>query len=298
MAEQFLKISLVLPNYNSGDQLARAVESILAQGYPNLELILADAGSTDASRDAIDRYRSHFAVVLSEKDDGQADGLNRGFRRATGDVRGWLCADDELLPGTLHHVNDLFRRNPAADVVTGGCERHFADGTTYVVPARADPWAMIGVQNGIEQPSTFWRGDLHRRAGELDTSYDLAFDWDLWNRFRLAGGRVLGTDRPLSRYHFSATNKSGNAGRRHAAESFRVVRRYGPLLGGLAYVFRFLYRHFDLHGCYDNPPTCGLLRSHAFIWTLALLRVTIGRRRLYAYNWHFASCQERGLKWW
>ena len=139
MADGFLKISLVVPNYDSGPLLERAVRSVLDQGYPNLQLIVADAGSTDASRATIDRYRAHFAVVLSGPDGGQADGLNRGFRHASGDVHGWLCADDELLPGALHHVNGLFRQHPAAGVVTGGCERVFADGSTRLVPADADP---------------------------------------------------------------------------------------------------------------------------------------------------------------
>ena len=101
---------------------------------------------------------------------------------------------------------------------------------------------------------------------------------------------------PLLRYHFSETNKSGNAGRQHVRESFRVVRRYGP--AGLAWIFRFLYHAFDLKGCYDQPPTCSAIRSSAFVASLAALRALIGPERLFLYNWHFASCQERGVRWW
>jgi glycosyltransferase involved in cell wall biosynthesis len=294
----FLKISIVVPNYNSGTQLERAILSIMAQDYPNLELILVDAKSTDESAQAIVKYADKFTHRIIEKDKGQADGLNKGFRLASGDIRAWLCSDDELLPGTLHHVNELFVIHPDIDVVTGSCQRLFADGVTYVVPANPDPWDKIHIQNVIEQPSTFWRGTLHQKVGELEYSYYLAFDWDLWNRFKKAGAKILPTERPLSKYYFTDTNKSGNSGRGHVDESFRIVRKYGPLFGGLAYIFRFLYFHFDLFGCYDNPPTCGLLRSHVFIWTLAFLRLTIGKKNLYLYNWHFASCQERGLKWW
>ena len=292
------EFSIVMPNFNSGPQLERAIQSVLAQGYPNLQLILVDAYSNDESRHTIERYRTHFDKVIIEKDNGQADGLNKGFRHATGELFGWLCADDELLPGTLLHVAELFRSHQEAGVITGSCQRVFSDGTTCVVRADLKPWDKIHIKNVIEQPSTFWRGSLHRKAGQLNCNYFLAFDWDLWNRFRKLGAKILSTDRVLSKYYFSQTNKSGNAGRRHATESFIVVRKYGPLLGGLAYIFRFLYFQFDLKGCYDNPPTCGLLRSHVFIWTLAFLRAVIGKRLLYSYNWHFASCQERGLKWW
>lgn len=293
-----LKFSIVIPNYNSGKLLDRAITSLLGQDYPNLQLIMADAGSSDESRQVIERYRNRFDRVIMQKDKGQADGLNHGLEHASGDVFGWLCADDELQPGALHHVNELFQNHPDVDVITGSCQRLFADGTTSLVPASEDPWKKIHIQNVIEQPSTFWRSRLHRQVGKLDISYRLAFDWDLWNRFRSAGARVLPTQRPLSKYYFSDINKSGNAGRGHATESFRIVKKYGPMGGGLAHVFRFLYFNFDLKGCYDNPPTCGLLRSHLFIWTLAALRALIGKRYLYLYNWHFASRQERGLKWW
>jgi glycosyltransferase involved in cell wall biosynthesis len=296
MGGDLLKFSIVIPNFNSGSQLERAIVSLLNQDYPNLQLILADAESTDESRLTIEKYRDRFDTVLIGKDQGQADGLNRGFRCAAGEIHGWLCADDELLPGTLRHVNELFTANPDAGVVTGSCQRLFADGSSSIVAANPDPWERIHIQNVIEQPSTFWRGSVHRDVGELDHRYRLAFDWDLWNRFRKSGAKIISTDRVLSNYYFSDSNKSGNSGRGHVTESFKIVEKYGPF--GLAHLFRFLYFTFDLHGCYDNPPTCGLLRSHVFIWTLATLRAIIGKRLLYSYNWHFASCQERGLKWW
>jgi glycosyltransferase involved in cell wall biosynthesis len=291
-----LRFSIVVPNYNSGAVLERAIRSLLDQGYPEIELIAADSASNDISRQILEKHRDAFASVLSEKDKGQADGLNKGFARAHGDVHAWLCADDELLPGTLEHVAGLFAARPEADVVIGSCERVFADGSTWITPARPDTWDIIGMQNVIDQPSVFWRAGLHRRIGPIDASYRLAFDWDFWCRMREAGARLVTTDRVLSRYHFSETNKSGSAGRQHVRESFRVVRRYGP--AGLAWIFRFLYHAFDLKGCYDQPPTCSPVRSAAFVACQASLRALIGKERLYLYNWHFASCQERGLRWW
>jgi glycosyltransferase involved in cell wall biosynthesis len=291
-------ISIVIPNFNSGIVLERAIQSLLAQNYPDLQLILIDAVSTDPSREIIERYRHHFDTVIIEKDNGQADAINKGFSHARGEIFGWLCADDELLPGALHHIMAAFAADSSADVITGGCERVFADNTRKVIPADPNSWQIVNVQNPIEQSATFWRSSLHRKVGPLTLQYHLAFDWDLWNRFQRAGAKLITIEPTLSRYYFSDTNKTGNAGRLFATEAFSILRRYGPMMGGLAHIFRFLYFHFDLKGCYDNPPTCGLLRSHTFIWTLAALRVSIGKRLLYLYNWHFASCQERGLKWW
>jgi glycosyltransferase involved in cell wall biosynthesis len=291
-------ISIVIPNFNSGPVLERAIQSLIAQQYPNLQIILIDAGSTDASREIIERYRHIFDTVIIEKDHGQADAINKGFSHARGEIFGWLCADDELLSGALQQIAEKFTAEPSTDVVTGGCERVFADGARTLVPANPNSWQIVNAQNPIEQSATFWRASLHRKVGPLTLQYQLAFDWDLWNRFQRAGATLATISPTISRYYFSNTNKTGNAGRLFADEAFSILRRYGPMMGLLAYIFRFLYFHFDLKGCYDKPPTCTLLRSHLFIWTLAALRLLIGKRLLYLYNWHFAAAQERGLKWW
>jgi len=293
-----MRFSIIVPNFNSGAVLERALRSVLEQDYPDLQLIVIDAGSSDASRAVLENYRPRFAVFVCEPDRGQADGLNKGFRLADGDIFGWLCADDVLEAGALRHVAQYFEAHPEADVVTGSCRRHFPDGSQRTTPPAADAWTSIGAQNVIEQPSTFWRARLHRRAGELDTSFQLAFDWDFWCRLRLAGARLATTRRVLSHYYFSAENKSGRAGDLHAREAFRILRRYGPLRGNLAHIYAFLYRHFDLHGFFDEPPACSGPRRILGRMTLGGLRALIGRRLLCLYNWHFASCQERGLKWW
>ena len=293
-----MRISIVMPNYNTGATLERAILSVLAQNHPDLQLILSDSASTDSSREIIEKYRDRFDVVLCEKDKGQADGINRGFRHADGDIFYWLCADDELAPGALAHVADLFAKNPQADVVMGNCERVYADGQRSLSPADPQTWDKIGMINVVEQPSTFWRSSLHRRMGELALYYHLAFDWDLWCRMRDCGAKLITTDQVLSRYYFSDTNKSGNAGRTFEREAFRILRQYGPLHGGLAYIYRMLYRCFDLKGCYDRPPTCSKLRSRLFVIVMGALLVLFGKRLIYTYNWHFASLQERNLPWW
>ena len=85
MATELLTFSIVIPNFNSGNQLERAILSLVAQDYPNLQLIIADSESTDESRQTIEKYRGLFHTVIIRKDKGQADGLNQGFKFASGD---------------------------------------------------------------------------------------------------------------------------------------------------------------------------------------------------------------------
>jgi len=293
-----MRVSAIVPNYNSGAVLERCLQSLKSQNYGELEVIVVDSLSTDESPAVIERNRPWLSRVISEKDNGQADGLNKGFRQATGEIFAWLCADDELMPSALDQVIAIFRDHPDTDVVLGACERRFPDGSTAITPAREDAWRQIGIQNVIDQPSMFWRSSLHRKLGELDTSYRLAFDWDFWCRMRDARARLRTVEQPLSIYHFTADNQSGTAGSLHAEESFRILRRYGPRGGLLAYAFRLLYFHFDLKGCYDHPPTCTTARARLFAVMLLVLRLLLGRRLVYSYNWHFASCQQRNLRWW
>lgn len=286
-----------MPNYNSGELIERAIRSLIAQDYPDLQLIVADAGSDDISREIIERYRSYFDTVITEKDRGQADGLNKGFSHANGDIFGWLCADDELMPNTFHHIAEVFRKHPDADVVTGSCERVFEDGSTVVTYAYPDAWERIGIHNVIEQPSTFWRAGLHRKIEPLDLSYELGFDWDFWARMRNVKAKLVITDRVLSRYFFSDFNKSGTAGELFAKEAFRLIKKHGPLCGSLAHIYSFIYYHFDLKGCLDTPPACTPIRYSLYKLARIILKLTIGGRLLNMYNWHFASCQARNLKW-
>ncbi len=291
-------LSLVIPCYDSAATLERTLQSLERQNYPALQLILMDGGSRDGTMDIVQKHRRLFHTIISEPDRGQTNAINKGFRVATGDVFGWLCADDELMPDALAHVGDSFARNPSISFLTGGCERVFADSTRLHTVPPPEMWARLGYQNLVEEPSTFWRAALHRAAGELDESYYFAFDWDWWNRLKKAGAVPHVTPQILSRYHFSDTNKTSNGARKLVREMRRVMKHHAPLRGFLGDIYYFLYLNFDLHGCYDNPPTCTPVRAFFFKHAIRPLLKLFGREYIYCYNWNFASKQERSLVWW
>jgi GT2 family glycosyltransferase len=116
------RISIVTVSYNQGPYLEACINSVLNQGYPNLEYIIIDGGSTDGSVEIIERYRAAFAHVAIEPDKGQSDALNKGFARTTGEMLNWLCSDDMLAPGALRHVGEAYARH-RSDLVAGGCKR-------------------------------------------------------------------------------------------------------------------------------------------------------------------------------
>jgi glycosyltransferase involved in cell wall biosynthesis len=114
-----MKISIVTISYNQVLFLERAISSVINQQHIDLEYILVDPGSNDGSREIVERYRDKINKILYKRDSGPADGLNNGFSLATGDIYGFLNADDVLLPGALRKVVDYFEANPLIDVVCG-----------------------------------------------------------------------------------------------------------------------------------------------------------------------------------
>jgi glycosyltransferase involved in cell wall biosynthesis len=182
--DTFPKISIVTPTFNRAWCLEETILSLVTQGYPNLEYIMIDGGSTDGTSEILEKYQKHFAYVESEPNQGFTDGLRRGFSRATGDILGWLCSDDLLEPGTLREVGQMFASVPTLEVIFG--DALFIDKSGKVTRAyKTFPfsrWILLNTANYIPQPSTFWTRSIHERVGGWDRGFAFP-DPDLWLRF-------------------------------------------------------------------------------------------------------------------
>ncbi len=190
------KISLVTPNYNQGRFLEGCFESIIEQGYPNLELIVLDGGSTDESVEVIRRYEQHLTYWVSEKDGGQAAAINSGLERSTGEIFNWLNADDRLAPGALMRCAEAYLAKPDAAGWVGGCVRIDEDGTIadIIYPNGADRENIGENWNGRQfyQPSCFLSTGVAKAIGGLDPSLYIALDLELWLRMLEHGEFAIG----------------------------------------------------------------------------------------------------------
>jgi glycosyltransferase involved in cell wall biosynthesis len=179
------RISVVTPSFNQAKFLEATMRSVHDPGYPNLEHIVIDAGSTDGSVEIIKSYADRLAYWVSEKDEGQTDALIKGFDRATGDILCWLNSDDLFEPTTLQEVADFFSAHPEVRFAYGDATWIDVEGRPFK-PKREHRWnrfVWMYDHNFIPQPSAFWRADLYRQVGGLDRRFDLAMDADLWIRF-------------------------------------------------------------------------------------------------------------------
>lgn len=215
------RISIVVPTRNQGQFITDTLESILRQGYPNLELIVADGASTDQTPDILRRYARHITHLISERDSGQSNAINKGFRVASGEIVTWLNSDDLLAKGALHAVALAFRTT-GADLVAGVCDV-FDDSnvTTHRhLPCLRDgqplPLAdILDLENCwmrgkfFHQPEVFFsRAIWDKAGGEVDEALYYSMDFDLWARMAKVGARITIIGRTVAHYRMHAAQKT------------------------------------------------------------------------------------------
>lgn len=192
-ARQYPLISIVTPSLNQASFIEQAIQSVLSAGYPNLEYIIVDGGSTDGSVEIIRRYSDRLAWWVSESDGGQSEAINKGFGHATGVIGSWVCADDLLLPGALSAVADAYCRKPNAAAWYGnGINIDIEGRKLWEVHAEVLRAADIGVwipeYSGIVfQPSCFFNLAYYRSIGGVCQDLHNVMDVHLWARLAQRG---------------------------------------------------------------------------------------------------------------
>lgn len=173
-----MKVTIVTLSFNQRPLLQRTLNSVLDQRCPALEYIVVDPGSTDGSREIIETYQTRLAAVIFEPDRGPADGLNKGFALASGDVYGFLNADDVLLPGSLDRVCHHFAAHPECDVLMGN--GFVVDAQDHVLrhvrAQRFTPDRYFYAGASWLQQATFFRARAFRAVGGF--CVDNRYSWD------------------------------------------------------------------------------------------------------------------------
>jgi glycosyltransferase involved in cell wall biosynthesis len=180
-----MRISIVTLSYNQGTFLEDCIDSIITQRDVELEYIIVDPGSTDDSRSIINRHRAKIDRIILEPDSGPAAGLNKGFALATGDIFGFINADDTLLPNALTEVSAFFSSHPDVDVVSGHCKIIDANGKV-LRSSYSDLFSLRGYAYGsvvLMQPSTFFRSSSFRAVGGFNEMNRSNWDGELFVRF-------------------------------------------------------------------------------------------------------------------
>ena len=224
-----MKVSIVTPSFNSAATIDETIRSVLDQEGVDLEYIVCDGCSGDGTADIIRRHASRLAWWVSERDRGQVDAINKGFTHATGDVLGFLNADDVLAPGALRKVCETFAATPDVELVQGGIEwidfegrplgTHLGD--MNCLEDALDIFKVWWGERQWVQPEVFYRRALKDHVGAFDQRYNLAFDYDFWVRCFRAGARVARVPQTFVRFRRHAAQKSVDATR--ANDEIRAI---------------------------------------------------------------------------
>jgi glycosyltransferase involved in cell wall biosynthesis len=221
-------VSIVTPSYNQRRFLQETIQSVLAQDYPNFEYIIVDAGSTDGSLEIIKQYSNRLAWWVSEPDQGQTDGLNKGFAHAKGEIFAWLNSDDTYQPGAISEAVKSMLAHPECAMVYGDANLINEQGNIIGrFPARQTTLKqMLRGSVHIPQQTTFFWARLWRQVGPLDPTFYFAMDYDLWVRLAKLAPLVY-VPRLWANFRLHGTGKSVANDARCYPEMIRVYRREG-----------------------------------------------------------------------
>ncbi len=203
-------VSIVTPSYNQAQFLAETIQSVLHQDYAPLEYIIIDGGSSDDSVNIIRRYASRLAYWVSERDAGQADAINKGWQKITGDIVAYLNSDDVYMPGVVRQVVEFFDAHPDVDVVYG--DRIVIDAQSRVqeiVPSREFS-LDTQIAESLPQECVFFRRRALDAVGLLNPELHYLMDYDLWLRMLRAGMKFQHVPQAWAKYRIHTTSKYSN----------------------------------------------------------------------------------------
>jgi glycosyltransferase involved in cell wall biosynthesis len=222
----FPKISIITITFNAERYLAQTMDSVAGQQYPDLEYIIVDGGSTDATLAIVKSRGGLVTKLISEPDNGISDAFNKGIRLATGEIIGIINADDYYHQGALDAVAQVVQEHPDDDVYYGNAihERFDGSGAFHFRPAREID-RHIWRRMPISHPATFVRRTAYERFGHFETRYRLAMDYDLVLRMYRNGARFRYVDAVLS--HFRYGQDRGFSGLRELRD-IAVVHGLSP----------------------------------------------------------------------
>ncbi|WP_053367826.1 glycosyltransferase family 2 protein [Bacillus sp. FJAT-27245] len=216
MGNNSTKFSIITPSFNQGEFIEQTIKSVINQSYKNFEYIIVDGGSTDNTHEILKKYLDHPKIkIIVEKDDGQSDAINKGFKIATGHLVGWINSDDLLEKDSFKKISNEYQKNPNAAIFYGDLKIINGNGIKIgcIKSDNIDYYSLLNIKPDVTQPGSFYNGSFLKEIGFLDKSIHFTMDYDLWLRL-LKKGNAIKINSILASFRFQQNSKTiqrGNA---------------------------------------------------------------------------------------
>lgn len=255
-------VSVITPSFNQGQFIEDTIKSVLNQTYDNIEYIVIDGASTDNTLSILEKYHSKLKFI-SEKDAGQANAINKGFKMAKGMIVGWINSDDILETNTVEAVVEEFIKNDRLAIVYGNIvfinefnERIRFSGLDSQRFPNVSLDYLLHKKPAITQPGSFYSLNLVKKVGLLDESLNYAMDYDLWIKL-LMEGDIQYLDMIMAKFRVHSSSKTISQQPGFTSEICKVVQKYGGSLN----VVPSNYLKQNHYGFWSNMLRPKLLRA-------------------------------------
>lgn len=225
-----IRVSIITPSFNQGQFIEETILSVLNQSYKNIQYILVDGGSTDNTMQVVEKYQDRIDIVISERDNGQSDAINKGFRLADGELVGWINSDDLLYPYCVEEIVKLYQDNSSAAILYSANLNLIDSKSEFIqtnVVKIVDRDYLLRSSYSVIQPGSFYRADLLRNINYIDQSIHYCMDLDLWLKLLNHGSICYVDSKPLASFRIWGESKTSTGGEGFLKEIRSVLRRNG-----------------------------------------------------------------------
>lgn len=239
-------VTIVTPSFNQGRFIEETILSVLNQTYRNIQYIIVDGGSNDNSMQVINRYRDRIDIVIHEKDEGQSDAINKGFKLAKGELVGWINSDDLLYPDCVEAIVDLYKEkrdgvifyhsiNDLIDI-NGLCIRT----SQHII---SDRKYLLKKNYNVPQPGSFYKLDIIKEVNYIDVTIYYCMDLDLWLRLLLFGPIYYTKDHAHTGFRFYSGTKTDTGKDKFLKNIYFVLMKHGakfyyPTIWNRIFIYR------------------------------------------------------------
>ncbi|MCC6255622.1 MAG: glycosyltransferase [Ignavibacteriaceae bacterium] len=240
-------ISVITPSYNQGDFVEETIKSVLNQSYTNIEYIFIDGGSTDRTMNIVEKYKDKIRIIIHEKDKGQTDAINKGFKLAKGELVGWVNSDDILYSDCVENIVALYDMNKTAAVFYHSYNDMINESGSLIktyqhkIPNRKH---LLFSNYDVIQQGSFYNLGLVKKVGYLDIENHYCMDLDLWLKLSMQGEIIYTADKPHSAFRIYSGTKTDTGKEDFLNNIYTVLKKHGakfyfPTVWHKIYIYKF-----------------------------------------------------------